>query len=76
MAACNAWEIWRIRHPVIDAVAIVNLTPLEGVLFHNGQPDERVSVYLRESDLLERLGTLDDEAMLRVIRAYFQIRNG
>lgn len=63
MEPCGAWEIWKIRHHIVDTVLIVNLTPLEGVPYCNGQPDERVSVFLSESDLLERAGILRNEEL-------------
>lgn len=74
MATCSAWEIWRIQHHIVDTVVIVNLTPLEGVPFLNGQADERVSVYLREEELFECVGILDDETLLHVANAYLHIR--
>lgn len=74
MAACNAWEIWRIRHHIVDTVAIVNMTPLEGIPLCEGKPDERVSLYLQEKDLLECAGSLDEETMLRVTGEYLRIR--
>lgn len=74
MATCGAWEIWRIRHHIVDTVVIVNLTPLEGVPFLNGQADARVSLYLCEDDLAEYAGRLEDEALIHVTGAYLRIR--
>lgn len=74
MPVCNAWEIWSIHNHITDTVVIVNLTPLEGIPFRNEQPDERVSVYLQENDLLKCVGALDDETLISVARAYLQLR--
>lgn len=74
MESCGAWEIWKIRHHIVDTVLIVNLTPLEGVPYCNGQPDERVSVFLSESDLLERAGILRNEELAGITRNYLRIR--
>ena len=74
MEPCGAWEIWKIRHHIVDTVLIVNLTPLEGVPYCNGQPDERVSVFLSESDLLERAGILRNEELVGITRNYLRIR--
>lgn len=74
MEPCGAWEIWKIRHHIVDTVLIVNLTPLEGVPYCNGQPDERVSVFLSESDLLERAGILRNEELAGITRNYLRIR--
>ena len=40
----------------------------------NGRPDERVSVFLEESDLLERAGILRNEELAGVTRSYLRIR--
>lgn len=74
MEPCGAGEIWKIRHHIVDTVLIVNLTPLEGVPYCNGQPDERVSVFLSESDLLERAGILRNEELAGITRNYLRIR--
>ena len=74
MEPCGAWEIWKIRHHIVDTVLIVNLTPLEGIPYSNGRPDERVSVFLEESDLLERAGVLRNEELAGVTRSYLGIR--
>lgn len=74
MEPYGAWEIWKIQHHIVDTVLIVNLTPLEGIPYYNGQPDERVSVFLAESDLLERAGLLCSEELVGVTRNYLRIR--
>ena len=74
MEPCGAWEIWKIRHHIVDTVLIVNLTSWEGVPYCNGQPDERVSVFLSESDLLERAGILRNEELAGITRNYLRIR--
>lgn len=74
MAVCNAWEVWRIRHHIVETVVIVNLTPLEGIPIQNDKLDERVSLYLQEDDLAQCLGTLEDETLAHATSAYLRIR--
>lgn len=71
---CNAWELWRIRHPISAVLVVVNMEPMEGLPVVNQQVYWDVSVYFQEKDLEEYIGSVSDGEIAQITKEYLRIR--